>query len=194
MRCVFIRSAIHIVARDGLERTTTKAIAADAGLNEAYIYKCFSGKEELLGEALHMEDANLAVLLHEALPIMHDTRLKWKERAFLLWKRCWDFILEDEEDCVFYIRFYFSALGLNTVYQKHLGSYSPLVEQIRPTFRPETNMDMLVHQIFCTMLFFASRVMSGELEACDHTTSWAFEQVYSFIAPNVRPEILEYVE
>ena len=49
----FIRSAIRVIARKGLVKATTKAIAADAGLNEAYIYKCFKGKDELLAEALH---------------------------------------------------------------------------------------------------------------------------------------------
>ena len=44
----FIRSAIRVIARKGLVKATTKAIAADAGLNEAYIYKCFKGKDELL--------------------------------------------------------------------------------------------------------------------------------------------------
>ena len=64
MRQSFIDSAIRIVARDGMEKTTTKAIAAEAKLNEAYIYKCFSGKDELLSAALHMEDENFANLLH----------------------------------------------------------------------------------------------------------------------------------
>ena len=36
-RQVFIDSAVRVVARDGLEKTTTKAIASEAKLNEAYI-------------------------------------------------------------------------------------------------------------------------------------------------------------
>lgn len=60
MRQVFIDSAVRVVARDGMEKTTTKAIASEAKLNEAYIYKCFSGKDELLSAALHMEDVNFA--------------------------------------------------------------------------------------------------------------------------------------
>ena len=39
MRQVFIDSAVRVVARDGMEKTTTKAIASEAKLNEAYIYK-----------------------------------------------------------------------------------------------------------------------------------------------------------
>lgn len=38
MRQVFIDSAVRVVARDGMEKTTTKAIASEAKLNEAYIY------------------------------------------------------------------------------------------------------------------------------------------------------------
>ena len=65
MRQVFIDSAVRVVARDGLEKTTTKAIASEAKLNEAYIYKCFSGKDDLLSAALHMEDVNFANLLQK---------------------------------------------------------------------------------------------------------------------------------
>lgn len=71
MRQVFIDSAVRVVARDGLEKTTTKAIASEAKLNEAYIYKCFSGKDDLLSAALHMEDVNFANLLQKTLPVMH---------------------------------------------------------------------------------------------------------------------------
>lgn len=190
MKQTFLKSAIHIVARDGLDKVTTKAIAKEAHLNEAYIYKCYSGKDELLTEALHMEDENFAVLLYDTLPIMHDSRLPWKSRAYVLWKKSWDFILEERDDCIFYIRFYFASIGMNTVYSKHLESYKPLVDRVSPAFKPGTNMDMVVHQIFCTMLFFASRVMDGDLENNEQTTLWTFEQVYCFIVPHVRPELL----
>lgn len=96
MRQVFIDSAVRVVARDGLEKTTTKAIASEAKLNEAYIYKCFSGKDDLLSAALHMEDVNFANLLQKTLPVMHMPGLSWKERAYILWKRSWDFILNEQ--------------------------------------------------------------------------------------------------
>lgn len=117
MKQAFLQSAVRVAARDGLDKTTTKAIAKDAHLNEAYIYKCYSGKDELLRDALIMEDRNLADLLFEILPIMRDSDLPWKSRAYILWKRCWDFILEEPDDCIFYIRFYFASIGLNSVYR-----------------------------------------------------------------------------
>ena len=191
MRQSFIDSAIRIVARDGMEKTTTKAIAAEAKLNEAYIYKCFSGKDELLSAALHMEDENFANLLQKTLPIMHMQGFSWKERAYILWKKSWDFILKEPADCIFYIRYYYSASCRIHAYETHLACFKPLIEKASKSFKPATNMDMLIHQIFSTMLFFASRVLGGELENSEETTAWAFEQIYSFVVPNVKDEVLE---
>ena len=191
MRQVFIDSAVRVVARDGMEKTTTKAIASEAKLNEAYIYKCFSGKDDLLSAALHMEDVNFANLLQKTLPVMHMPGLSWKERAYILWKRSWDFILNEPADCIFYIRYYYSASCRAHAYETHLACFQPLIEKASKSFKPGTHMDMLIHQIFSTMLFFASRVMNGELENSEETTQWAFEQIYSFVVPNVRAEVLE---
>ena len=81
----FIESAIRVVAREGLDKATTKAIAADAGLNEAYIYRCFESKEAMLRDAFHMEDVNFAYFLKQQFPAMHDEDTPWKSRAFRLW-------------------------------------------------------------------------------------------------------------
>ena len=41
------------------------------------------------------------------------------------------------------------------------------------------------------MLFFAARVLNGEMENSEETTAWVFEQTYSFVVPNVKAEVLE---
>lgn len=41
VREALLNSTVRIVAQYGLERTTTKLIAADAQINEAYIYRCY---------------------------------------------------------------------------------------------------------------------------------------------------------
>lgn len=187
----FMDSAVRVVARDGLVKATTKAIAAEAGLNEAYIYKCFSSKDELLCRAFLMEDERFAALLHEALPVMRITGFTWKERAFMLWKRSWEFILDKEADCIFYIRYYYSADCREYAYEAHLSYFHGLLERVRPSFKPDTNIYLLVNQIFDTMLGFAARVLNGEMENSEATTRLAFEQIYSFVAPNVRAELLE---
>lgn len=48
VREALLNSTVRIVAQYGLERTTTKLIAADAQINEAYIYRCYDSKDSLL--------------------------------------------------------------------------------------------------------------------------------------------------
>ena len=100
----FIEGTIRVVARDGLDKTTTKAIATEAGLSEAYIYRCFESKEALLCAAFHMEDVAFAYFLKQNLVGMHIQNTPWKDRAFQLWSASWRFILGRRDDCLFYLR------------------------------------------------------------------------------------------
>ena len=93
VREALLNSTVRIVAQYGLERTTTKLIAADAQINEAYIYRCYDSKDSLLQATFHMEDVCLAEHVRKSLPVMRIRGLNWKERCFLLWKSCWEFIL-----------------------------------------------------------------------------------------------------
>ena len=61
---------------------------------------------------------------------------------------------------------------------------------VEQTFKPEANVNMVLHQVFDTMLSFAARVLGGEMPDDDAATQWAFEQIYSFVVPNVREELL----
>lgn len=105
----FIEGTVRVVARDGLDKTTTKAIATEAGLSEAYIYRCFESKEALLCAAFHMEDVAFAYFLKQNLVGMHIQNTPWKDRAFQLWSASWRFILGRRDDCLFYLRYYYSA-------------------------------------------------------------------------------------
>lgn len=190
IRQAFIQSAIRVVAGVGLDKTTTKAIAADAGLNEAYIYRCFESKEDLLRAAFHMADVNFASIIRQNLFHMKNSDLPWKERAFRLWSACWRFVLESRDVCAFYLRYYYSANCRKYAYEEHLQYFQELIAMTASAFRPEANAYMVVHQMFDTMLSFAARVLGGEIPDDDATTVLAFEQIYSFVVPHVREELL----
>ena len=186
----FIEGTIRVVARDGLDKTTTKAIATEAGLSEAYIYRCFESKEALLCAAFHMEDVAFAYFLKQNLVGMHIQNTPWKDRAFQLWSASWRFILGRRDDCLFYLRYYYSANCRTYAYEEHLQCFQELFAAVEQTFKPEANVNMLLHQVFDTMLSFAARVLGGEMPDDDASTQWAFEQIYSFVVPNVREELL----
>ena len=129
----FIEGTVRVVARDGLDKTTTKAIATEAGLSEAYIYRCFESKEALLCAAFHMEDVAFAYFLKQNLVGMHIQNAPWKDRAFQLWSASWRFILGRKDDCLFYLRYYYSANCRTYAYEEHLQCFQELfaaVEQL----------------------------------------------------------------
>ena len=187
----FISSAIRVVARDGLSKATTKAIAAEAGLNEAYIYKCFRGKNEMLSMAFHQEDVRFAKFLRQLMMDSRHLGLSWRNYAFTLWKRTWQYILTNKDNCKFYCRYYYSAECQEFAYEKHMRYYRGLIRRVSGAFKPDTNVDMVVHQIFDTMLVFALRVLNGEIEDNDDTTYWTFWQIYYFVEPHIRDEYLK---
>lgn len=147
VREALLNSTVRIVSQYGLERTTTKLIAADAQINEAYIYRCYDSKDSLLQATFHMEDVCLAEHVRKSLPVMRIRGLNWKERCFLLWKSCWEFVLHKPDDCRFYLQYYYSASCRRHAYDEHLKYFHSLFNEIRPVFRPDTNVDMLLHQI-----------------------------------------------
>lgn len=191
LREIFISCAVHIVAQHGLAKTTTKLIATAAGMNEAYIYRCFKSKDELLAEVFYLEDVNFAKHIQKVWPVMRQPNFPFEEKCFLLWKSCWEFILDKPDDCLFYLRYYYSANCRDHSYQQHLEFYKPMIKKVNYAFKPETDVDILLHQIFDTMLSFASRVLNGEIPNSEETTRRTFRQIFSFVSINVRPEILE---
>ncbi|MBR5615983.1 MAG: helix-turn-helix transcriptional regulator, partial [Clostridia bacterium] len=65
-------ATVYVVAHDGLDKATTKALASRAGVNEGYIYRVFDGKEDLLAKTFTMLDGELAGAVSQNLPVMHD--------------------------------------------------------------------------------------------------------------------------
>ena len=82
MQRSIMEATIHIVAQYGLDKTTTRLIAAEAGLNEAYLYRCFKNKEDILSESFRAVDFAFVAHLHKILPVMQLAGTTWEDAAF----------------------------------------------------------------------------------------------------------------
>lgn len=191
MKDRLIASAVTVVARDGLSKATTKAIAAEADLNEAYIYRAFDSKEDLLKEAMKMEDRNFVALLSGQIALMKNETLSWRERSYQLWSKAWNFITSIPDDCSFYIRYYYSANYRTYAQEEHLQIYRPIIEHFRSKMRPGVNTELLVHQIFVTMLAFAAKVIDGSETNDEKLKEFVFSQIYSFVQPHLLDDYQE---
>ncbi|OZI74048.1 TetR/AcrR family transcriptional regulator [Bordetella genomosp. 12] len=68
-RQIILDAAERVFTRDGLEHTTIRAIAKEAGCTTGAIYPCFEGKEAIYGELLRASLLRLLAHLDEQLTL-----------------------------------------------------------------------------------------------------------------------------
>ena len=108
MRDTLIARTVTVIAEQGLDKTTTKAIVTGTGINEAYIYRCFSDKEDLLSKTFDMLDNELLTQSMQHLPVMYMQEMDFETRSRLYFASVWKFLLGNREKCLAYIRYYYS--------------------------------------------------------------------------------------
>ena len=55
-----LAATLRVIARDGLEKTTIRAIAKEAGCSAGSLAHYFSDKEDILRQALELADERIA--------------------------------------------------------------------------------------------------------------------------------------
>lgn len=185
-----MKSAIHVIATDGLDKTTTKAISIDSGRNEVYIYREFENKEDLMRASFIREEKRFVYKILCTLSVMRDTSAAWKERCFMLWEPLWRYLLDDEDRCFFVIRYYYSANFKTYAEKEHIKCFKRVSRIAAPVFKSDTDVSALLYQVFEAMLSAAYHVRDGRIEDTDANCRRAFEQVYLLAAPHFRDEVL----
>lgn len=193
-KLALLGSTISVIARDGLDKTTTRAIATEANLNEAYIYQLFASKEDLFKEVFSTLDDELVskILLH--LPVMYMESMDFETRCHTLFFFCWRFILGNKDKCLCFIRYYYSPYFKKYSYDEHNKRYQSVLEKMIPAFRKKSNVWMLLNHILNTMLDFAVKVFNGDIKDNDDTAEHVFLVIYSSVKPYIEPHHLKNKE
>lgn len=189
-KLALLGSTIRVIARNGLDKTTTKAIATEANLNEAYIYHLFDGKEGLFKAVFTTLDDELVskILLH--LPVMYMGTMDFETRCYTLFTFCWRFILGNKDKCLCFIRYYYSPYFKKYSYDEHNMRYQSVLDKMTPAFREKTNVWMLLNHILNTMLDSAVKVFNGDIADNDNTAEHVFLVIYSSVKPYIEPHHL----
>lgn len=108
-RELLIDAVVRVAAREGLDRTTTKLIAAEVPCNEVYIYRNFGSKDALLQAAFSRTDLRFVQTVLKNLDVMDAPGQPLEQRCRALWEPVWRFCLAQPDDIRFYLRYYYSA-------------------------------------------------------------------------------------
>ena len=173
-RELLIDAVVRVAAREGLDRTTTKLIAAEVPCNEVYIYRNFGSKDALLQAAFSRTDLRFV----PGQPL--------EQRCRALWEPVWRFCLAQPDDIRFYLRYYYSAQFLASAHELHHRNYQQLQARLSRYFISSHDSWLLMAHIFETILSFVSHVLCGDLQ----DTPELDEQVFSLIFRTLQPYML----
>lgn len=184
IRKQLISNTIHLVAKGGFQEATTKALtkcneaSQSLKINEAYIYRLFGSKEGLYGAAFNTLDEALYDTFWQKAESLGDFQQNPKEKFYALFDAAWRFMLNNEENCRYYVRFYHSVYFQGEVLLRHRKAFAQMVSRFSPLFKEEADVFSVMHSVFMTMLNFAVRVYNGDLPDADYNRLHIFNVLY----------------
>ena len=177
-RKTLIAKTISVIANEGLDKTTTKAITQGTGINEAYIYRNFKSKEDLLSKTFDELDEELVNKILQHVEVMYVKKLDFETRCRLFFTGVWNFLLGNREKCLAFIRYYYSPYFVKYSVDVHKRRYAPVVDKFSVAFRDEANVWMILNHILNVMLDFAVKVYNGQMPNDDDYVEHVFRVVY----------------
>ena len=176
-----IDRTIIVIAENGLDKTTTKAIVKGTDINEAYIYRYFSDKEDLLSRVFDTLDEELVAKVLQHLPVMYMRELEYELRCRVFFEAVWKFLLGNKEKCLAFVRYYYSPYFTKYSAESHKRRYVPVVEKFKEAFRDEADVWMILNHILNVMLDFAVKAHNGQMSKEDNYVEHVFLVIYASV-------------
>ena len=180
LRQALIDGTIHVIAQNGLDKATTKAISQATGINEIYIYRLFENKENLFLKAFESLDQQLADknMLHVEVMYIHE--IDFETRCRIYFFAIWRYLMESEEKITMYLRYYYSPYFFNHM-EEHKVRYAPVVEKFKDAFLEEADLWMILTHILNVMLDFAMKAHTGVMPNEDVYVEHVFRVIYASV-------------
>lgn len=181
---LLISNAIHLIAEGGFEKATTKELAycrghlPDLKMNEVYIYRFFGSKEHLYEAAFKQLDTELFCAFRNQKRATGGFERNAKEALYEFFLQAWQFLLGNEEKCRCYVRYYYSAYFKGSSLESHKQLFGEVIAGLAPLFKPEADIEAILHSVFTALLDFAIRVYNGELEDHEENRRHIFNVLY----------------
>ena len=181
MKEMLLERTISVIADEGLDKTTTKAITAGTGINEAYIYRHFADKNSLLACTFDKLDYELVAQVTQNLPIMYMKEIEYEHRCRIFFDAIWRFMLGNRNHCLAFVRYYYSPYFVKYSLEAHKQRYLPLVDAFGKAFKKDADVWMILNHILNVMLDFAVKVHNGQMSKDDNYSEHVFRVIYRSI-------------
>jgi len=187
-RLKLIDGAIKVVAKYGLDKASTKQIGITTSTNEAYIYRCFKDKDDMLVNVFNYLDKELLDNTMKYIDVMYMKSLEYKMRCRFYFSAVWEFLLENRDKCLAYVQYYYSPYFCRFSAEEHEKRFSPLVAKFKGAFRDEADVWMILNHILNVMLDFAVKVHNGHMTKENDYAEHVFRVIYCSVEQYFRNE------
>lgn len=178
IRQKLIDGTIRVIARDGLDKASTKQIGLATATNEAYIYRCFKGKEDMFANAFTALDEELLSKTLQHVDILYQADIEFVQRCRTYFFAVWDFLLGNRDKCLTYMQYFYSPYFTKYSATDRQKRFLPLVKQFRAAFRDEADVWMILNYSLNVMLDFAVKVHNNQMSADDDYAEHVFRVIY----------------
>lgn len=177
-----VESTIKIGARDGIEKVTTRKIAAGAGLAEAYIYQHCKDKTELLEETFMEIRSRIGRTLEYAASRIDPKTAHVDYIARILWCAYWNYLLENEEELRFFLNFHHS--GYYTEQMAHrwpesFMTFGRLMVELDKIYNvsASTNVPVMIIHIETGTMDLALAYLRGQIPQTQETVETVYRAI-----------------
>ncbi len=181
VRNTLLNRAVTVIATDGLDKTTTKAIVSGTGINEVYIYRQFVDKDDLLSKTFDMLDDELLLKTMQHVEVMYCSDIDYELRCRVFFEAIWKFLIGNKEKCLAFMRYYYSPYFTRYSVESHTQRFLPLVEKFNPAFKSEADVWMILNHILHVMLAFAVMVHNEQMPKDEDYSEHVFRVIYASV-------------
>jgi len=177
VRQTLMLSTIRVVAAQGIQNATTKALSNESKLSEVYIYRFFNSKDDLFRETFNSLDKELmSLMLISFKKLNSDNNIRLGFKA--IFHDFWKFTLSDQDKCSFFIQYYYSSYYLSHSETERKVIYQPLLDLMKPFFSEETDVWIELNHMYDVVFPKLLRVIRGTIPNDEKTE----ENIYRELA------------
>ena len=133
-------------------------------------------------------DEQLATQILQHLPLMTMPGMDFETRCRALFLAVWRLMVENRENCLAFIRYYYSPYYIKHSAEAHWERYQPVLEKFRRIFKAEADVWMILNHMLNVMLDFAVKVHNGHMSSEDNYVEHVFRVVYRSVEQYFKEE------
>lgn len=192
-RQALLQSTVRAVAKYGMKDVSTRSISEDAGVNDAYIYRYFKDKEDLLAQAYLLEnDRFMRHVIRRIELVQEQAALQGiRDRYGIIFYTAWRYLLDTPDVCRFFMYYYNSPNFEKYAQEAYKEQLDLLTGKIIRLFDCAEDAKHCLYALFVLLNSFAIQVLNGELSDNAETEDRVFRMTYNAICAqmkNTEPE------